>query len=148
MVKEVKDNISKDKDGAVFAFLEGIIKSKLVTAALRRLQEILTLGEYQTEIEDVIENNMQFLLEIVHIYYVLLKNGISKSTKTVEELRMKVLKIKEKVGELTLLVRGFPEWSITFSNGENLKATPMFRYHFFGILKYILLYLQNYGVSD
>ena len=40
MVKEVKDNISKDKNGTVFAFLEGIMKSKLVDASLKRLEKL------------------------------------------------------------------------------------------------------------
>ena len=37
MVKEIRDNITKDKNRTVFAFLDGIISSQLVAAALKRL---------------------------------------------------------------------------------------------------------------
>ena len=78
MVKEIKDNVSKDKNNTVFAFLEAIIQSRLVSAALKRL-ELLKDGSSASD-EDVIELNMQLLDEIVHTYYVLLETGVKRTT--------------------------------------------------------------------
>ena len=77
-VKEVKDNISQDKNRTVFAFLEGILKSKLVEASLKRLS--IFVDKSDMEDEEVIELNIKFIGEIVHTYYVLLEMGIKKTT--------------------------------------------------------------------
>ena len=78
MVKEIKDNVSKDKNNTVFAFLEAIIQSRLVSAALKRLE--LLKDSSSANDEDVIELNMQLLDEIVHTYYVLLETGVKRTT--------------------------------------------------------------------
>ena len=48
-MKEVKDNISKDKNRTVFAFLEGIIKPKLVSASLKRLSLLVDKSNSEDE---------------------------------------------------------------------------------------------------
>ena len=78
MVKEIKDNVSKDKNNTVFAFLEAIIKSGLVSAALNRLE--MLQENCSANDEEVIELNMQLLDEIVHTYFVLLETGVKRTT--------------------------------------------------------------------
>jgi hypothetical protein len=74
--------------------------------------------------------------------------GVSSTTKTVESLRSAVLLIKSKLGALITLVQKYPECSINFSNGENLTSTPMLKYYFLLLIKYLLLYLRTFGSGD
>lgn len=41
MVKEVSNNISSDKDGTIFAFIDAFIQTSLVTACLNRITQLL-----------------------------------------------------------------------------------------------------------
>lgn len=42
MVKEVSNNISNDKDGTIFAFIDAFIQTNLVTACLNKITQLLT----------------------------------------------------------------------------------------------------------
>jgi hypothetical protein len=72
--------------------------------------------------------NVKLLVEIVNIYYLLVKNGIDMNANKMRELREDVLMIQGSLGGLIGLVRKFPVGAVSFSNGEVLRATPMFKY--------------------
>jgi hypothetical protein len=42
MVREVSNNISNDKDGTIFAFIDAFIQTGLVTACLNKITQLLT----------------------------------------------------------------------------------------------------------
>ena len=74
MVKEIKENVSKDKDkdGTAFVFIEGVISCGLVGAVLGRVERIGKKEEIGDRDGEVLELNMAFLGHIVHLYYLLL----------------------------------------------------------------------------
>lgn len=84
--------------------------------------------------------NFKLLVEIIHIYYLLIKSGIDKNANKMKELRLNLLEIQSNFDKFIVLVKKNQPSTLNFSNGEILKSTPMFKYEFFNLIKMILLF--------
>ena len=79
-------------------------------------------------------------MEIIHIYYLLIKSGIDKNANKMKELRLNLLEIQNNFDKFIVLIKKNQPSTLNFSNGEILKSTPMFKYEFFNLIKMLLLF--------
>ena len=84
--------------------------------------------------------NFKLLVEIIHIYYLLIKSGIDKNANKMKELRLNLLEIQNNFDKFIVLIKKNQPSTLNFSNGEILKSTPMFKYEFFNLIKMLLLF--------
>lgn len=129
MVKEVSNNITKDIHNTIFAFVDSIVQTNLVKASLTRFLIIFSFKLNTLEsVEDALEFNLKMLSEVVNIYYLLRKIGIDYMADQMKKLKDNILQIYQQLSIILHIVQNLQSTTLRFSNGENIKATLLYRF--------------------
>ena len=130
MVKDVSNNIEKDKHNTIFAFIDAFVQTNLVGAALRRAEAVLAGGAkgLPAEEETSLEYNFRIVAEIINIYCQLRNNGIDHTAGQMVKLRDSIQQVCHHFDKLVAAFRLVPSKTLNFSNGETIRSSSLYRF--------------------